>query len=109
MTQHIGINDLHQQLTTIQTKDGVDLILDVRSPEEYASGHVPGSQNIPHTEVIASQNELKKYQRIFIYCQAGRRSQVAAAALESQGFQNLICVSGTGMAQWIAAGYPTEE
>ncbi len=106
MTQHLTMNDLHDQLSKITQKD---LILDVRSHEEFSDGHVPGSRNIPHTEVADRQSELKGFEKIYIYCQAGRRAQVAAAMLEDLGFKNLICVSTTGMGHWRAAGFPIEK
>lgn len=106
MTRHISMEDLHHQLPNITKKD---LILDVRTPEEYAAAHVPGSKNISHGEVGQHQSELQGYDRIYIYCQAGRRAQVAAATLEGQGFKNLVCVSIGGMGHWIASGFPTEK
>ncbi len=105
MTQHISMDDLHEQLAQIGNKD---LILDVRTPEEYVSGHVPGSKNIPLGEIGGRHSELHGFDKIFVYCQAGRRSQVAAMTLESLGFKNIICISTFGMGHWIASGFPVE-
>ncbi len=106
MTQHISMSDLNRQLSKITKKD---LILDVRGRDEYSTGHVPGSKNIPHPEISQHQSELQGYDQIFVYCQAGRRSQIATATLESLGFKNLICVSADGMGAWISSGYPVEK
>ena len=52
------------------------VILDVRTPEEYAAGHVPGAINIPHDQVRARLAEIDsaKDQPIVVYCRSGRRA-----------------------------------
>lgn len=86
-----------------------DLVLDVREPDEFAEGHVPGARNIPLADVAHYAKELSKFDRIYVHCQAGRRSQMASQALAQAGLTNLICVSGGGMGDWIDAGFPTEK
>lgn len=65
--------------------------LDVRSAEEFASGHLPGAVNIPHTEVAQRINELKldKDTNIALYCGSGRRAAIAIETLQQQGYTNL--------------------
>ena len=106
MTQFITMNDLHEKLSSLGSKD---LVLDVRTPQEFASGRVPGSKNIPFNEVEQHQKTLREYDRIYIYCQAGVRAQTAAAMLEKLGFTDLFCVSSAGMGQWIGSGYSVEK
>ncbi len=103
--KHISMDDLHELLPQIGP---MDLILDVRTAEEYASGHVPRSKNISHTDIAQNVQGLQGYNHIYIYCQAGRRSQIAAMELEKNGFRNLICVSSAGMGHWVASGFPVE-
>ena len=86
----------------------VDVLLDVRTPEEYAGGHVPGARNIPVGELEARIVELDTYKgkTIFVICQSGARSARASELLVTRGWSAVNVVGGTGA--WIAAGYPTE-
>ena len=86
-----------------------EIILDVRGPEEFREGHVPGSRNIPHDQVAQHVADLKKFKTIYIHCQAGRRAGMAADALSKLGLTNIVCINGSGMGDWKAAGYPVER
>jgi phage shock protein E len=69
------------------------LIIDVREPAEYASGHVPGASNIPPAELLGGAPQLKdtpKDTEIIVYCLSGSRSAVAISILQQMGFTNLI-------------------
>jgi phage shock protein E len=83
------------------------LVLDVRNPDEYASGHVLGAMNIPHTEIEARIDELAEYRdrEIVIYCERGYRAQIAAGALDEAGFQRLGHLVGD-MKSWRNDGLP---
>lgn len=98
--------DLHD---VWRNRSSDDLFVDNRTPEEYAEGHVPASINIPFGEEANHAAELKKYQHVYIYCRSGRRAQTAYTNLSLTGLNNLVCVSHTGMPNWIAAGYPVEK
>lgn len=65
--------------------------LDVRSHDEFNSGHLPGAINIPHTEIATAIAELKldKNTPIAIYCKSGRRAGLALEVLQQQGYSNL--------------------
>ncbi|MEW6057343.1 MAG: rhodanese-like domain-containing protein [Bdellovibrionota bacterium] len=102
----ININSLHGRVKELGKKE---VVLDVRSREEYMDGHVPGSINIPRDEVARYAAKLKSYDRIYVHCQAGKRAQLAFADLEKQGLTNLVCVTGGGMADWIEAGYEIDK
>lgn len=68
------------------------LIIDVREPSEYSTGHVEGAINIPPSELLAGAKALKDYPKdtpIILYCRSGSRSQVAINLLQQQGFSNL--------------------
>jgi rhodanese-related sulfurtransferase len=82
-------------------------ILDVRTPEEFASGHVPGAVNIPHTELAARLGEigLPRSSEIVVHCERGGRAGVAEAVLTEAGFENVRDLSGH-MAAWRAADLP---
>ncbi|MBI2711364.1 MAG: rhodanese-like domain-containing protein [Bdellovibrio sp.] len=106
MFQKISMSDLNAKLKTLSAKE---IILDVRSSEEYLDGHVPGSTNIPYDEVEGHFEDLKKLERVYIHCQAGKRAQIAAQTLVQKGLKNLVCVSQGGMGEWIEAGFPVEK
>jgi len=63
------------------------LILDVRTPGEYASGHVPGALNIPVDELRPRLEELPKDGDIWVYCHVGQRSYVAVRMMVQRGFR----------------------
>lgn len=62
-------------------------LVDVRTPQEFVAGHVPGSLNIPFDQIGARAGELgDRTQPVVLYCRTGRRSGVAAATLRELGF-----------------------
>ncbi len=65
-------------------KEGA-LLLDVRTPQEFAAGHVPGAVNIPVQELPARLDEIGAPRKIVVYCHSGRRSTIAAGVLEKKG------------------------
>jgi rhodanese-related sulfurtransferase len=67
------------------------IILDVRSPGEYVSGHIQGSMNISVNKLSENLNKLKsKNQTIITCCASGMRSASAKGILESKGFTKVI-------------------
>lgn len=106
-----------KQITMLELKKHADqlgkeeVVLDVRTTEEYAEGHVPGSINIPHDQVGTAQAlvKLRGYKTIFMHCRSGGRVQHAASVLQASGIANLVCIAGSGMPDWISAGYPVEK
>ncbi|MBK9292836.1 MAG: rhodanese-like domain-containing protein [Oligoflexia bacterium] len=105
MSQHISMQELHNRMSKLGKNE---IILDVREPDEYAEAHIHGSLNIPLAQVAEHALKLKKYDRVYIHCRAGRRAQTAMASLEQAGLTNLVCVSDGGMANWVEAGYEVE-
>ncbi|MGC4069449.1 MAG: rhodanese-like domain-containing protein [Polyangiaceae bacterium] len=74
------------------------LLLDVRTREEFASGHVPGAKNIPVQELGARLGELKETkQPVVVYCRSGGRSASAASVLRQAGYT--VCDLGA-MSNW---------
>lgn len=72
------------------------ILLDVRTPEEYAEKHIPNSMLIP-VEVIESEAPSKltdKNATIFVYCRSGRRSVTAAEALIKMGYTKVYNLGG---------------
>jgi phage shock protein E len=65
------------------------VLLDVRTREEHAGGHIEGSKNIPVQELGKRIGELPEGKRIVVYCRSGGRSASAAQMLRSAGFEVL--------------------
>jgi rhodanese-related sulfurtransferase len=66
-------------------KSGEATIIDVRTPAEFARGHVTGSINIPLNEIPSRMEELKSKKNIVLCCASGNRSGQATAFLEQNG------------------------
>ena len=72
-------------------------IVDVRSPEEYRSGHVPGALNLPLENLQNAPAVLKdKNSKLYLYCLSGARSAMAAGMLRRMGYENCINAGGLG-------------
>lgn len=85
-------------------------LIDVRTPEEFAAGHIPGAVNIPYDELPARLHELDGLQaeELVVYCRTGRRAKIAEQALREAGFQNVRDLAGH-MVAWTAASYPVSD
>ena len=73
------------------------ILLDVRSLDEFASGHIPGATLYPHDDISEQTCETilpNKEQRIFVYCRSGRRSKIAAQKLIDLKYANIIEIGG---------------
>ena len=72
------------------------LILDVRTEQEYFSGHIPGAMCIPNEDIDETVVEIltDKEQVIFVYCRSGNRSKQAAEKLANLGYTNIVEIGG---------------
>jgi rhodanese-related sulfurtransferase len=86
-------------------KQGV-FILDVRTPEEWAEAHIPGSTLIPLDELEARASEVPTDQEIVVICRSGNRSMQGQDILVKLGYQNVSSMTG-GIQEWISRGYVT--
>jgi phage shock protein E len=89
--------------------DAGAVVVDVRTPQEFAEGHVPGALNIPVDEIGGRIAELEAHRGgdLYLICAVGGRSARATALLSDAGFAHPINVDG-GTRAWLAAGYPVE-
>ncbi|MCI5166269.1 MAG: rhodanese-like domain-containing protein [Candidatus Electrothrix sp. GM3_4] len=95
-------------------KKDYDLIVDVREPAEYASGHLPGAINIPRgllefriwSEIGFPLNTIEN-KRIFLYCKVGGRAILATESLTELGLAHSVAVN-MELDKWKSAGYPLE-
>jgi rhodanese-related sulfurtransferase len=74
------------------------VLVDVRTPMEYASGYIPTAINIPHTQIGGQPPTEDKDALIILYCRSGSRSSYAERVLESQGYSNVTNFGG--ILQW---------
>lgn len=90
-----------------------ELILDVREPEEHASGCVPGAVNIPRGVLefkIGNHADFQNQQeaKIIVYCQTGGRSALATEALLKLGYKNAVSMAG-GFNAWSEGDFQVEQ
>jgi rhodanese-related sulfurtransferase len=80
------------------------LLVDVRSGNEFASGHIPGAVNIPMDQIEARLDDLGLDRPIVLICQSGSRARMTASLLEP--CQRRIAILEGGTRAWIEAGLP---
>lgn len=97
-------------LQRLAAKDSSLIVLDVRTPEEFAQGHVPGAFNIPYTHLPARIAELPAAadKDIVVYCTVGARAERAASRLRENGFKRLLHLDGD-MDKWLEKRRPTQK
>lgn len=91
---------------------GADVLIDVREPDEYRQGHLPGAVNMPRgllefqlSSHPACQNaELN----VLLYCKTSGRAALAACAMQDMGYRNVRSIAG-GYDAWVAAGQPVQQ
>lgn len=89
-------------------RGAVRLLVDVRTPEEYAAGHVPEARNLPLQELESRWSELGAAgDEVHLICQSGARSARASQLLLGKGLRPVNVRGGTS--GWIAAGLPTSR
>jgi rhodanese-related sulfurtransferase len=96
------------ELHARQARHGV-LVIDVRTPAEFAAGHIPGARNMPHTEFenLAGMVAWSGAEDVVVYCMKGPRARLAEAELVKRGVPGLAHLEG-GFLAWSEAGLPVE-
>jgi rhodanese-related sulfurtransferase len=86
------------------------VVLDVRTPAEFAEGHIPGAVNLPVDEVKAKVEALiaDKQTAIVVYCRSGARSARAMKIMKELGFETVFNLAG-GIRRWQAENHPLEK
>jgi hydroxyacylglutathione hydrolase len=90
------------ELSSLGTRNGVQVV-DVRNPDEWAHGHLPGAIHIPLAALPERVGELDRSAPIVLHCKGGGRSSIAASFLQSQGMSNVSNLVG-GYEAWVAKG-----
>lgn len=89
--------DVSQNIAWALIDKKAAVVIDVRTPQEYAQGHVPGAYNIPLQEIEKSTelNAIKEADvPVLLYCRSGRRSGIAGEYLYKQGFKKVMNFGG---------------
>ncbi len=104
----VGIENISQTnlLRQLETKQA-PLIIDVRSPSEYAAGHIPGAINIEFRQLQKRIDEIIQFRNstIVVYCETGLRVQVVEIALLQAGFKSILHLEGH-MSAWRSNSLP---
>ncbi|WP_057831757.1 rhodanese-like domain-containing protein [Colwellia sp. TT2012] len=107
----VTAKDISQvQLLQVMQSDQQVILLDVRTVEEFLSGHIADAVNIPHKELEARLAELSgaKNSQIVIYCRSGRRAEIAKQVLVKNGFSQLDHLSGD-FNEWTSSSLPINK
>jgi len=96
----VTVDDLNRALSNPKT-----FVIDVRTPEEYAQGHVPGAVNWPLQQIESWWSKVPKDRVVYVKCNTQNRSRVAVQYLMGKGYNNLNLVHG-GIQAWMSRGYP---
>ena len=80
------------------------LLLDVREPDEWVSGHAPDARHVPMSDVPNALDALPRDRRVVAVCRSGARSGRVTEFLVAQGF-DVVNLAG-GMQAWASAGHP---
>ncbi len=82
-------------------------LVDVREPDEWDEGHIPGSIHIPLNDLVRRSDELIKESPVVVLCRSGVRSLAGTEALLAEGFSDVASFNG-GILAWAKAGHPIE-
>jgi len=86
--------DINQGVKEFESTAGA-VLLDVRTPQEYREGYIPGSRNLPLQSIGRAESVIKDKQTpLFVYCYSGSRSAQAVRALQRMGYANVKNLGG---------------
>jgi rhodanese-related sulfurtransferase len=96
-----------EQANEVVAKNNVQFI-DVRTVEEYKSGHATKAVNMPLDGLENELAKLDKNKPVYVICQSGKRSQKGSEILNQAGFKEVYNITG-GTSAWMGANLPTEK
>jgi len=107
-TDSQAIADLspQQYISDFENTSRPHLLLDVRTPEEFASGHISGAVNISVESLASRLSEVPQDQPVVVYCRSGNRSATASQILADAGYTGIYDLGGINA--WQSAGLPVE-
>ena len=92
-------------IDTFERAAAASVLLDVREPEEYAQGHVPGAVSLPQAELATRLDEIPRDRPVYTICRSGGRSLRSAQFLLQAGLPDVKSVAG-GTDEWAESGRP---
>ncbi|WP_299433148.1 rhodanese-like domain-containing protein [uncultured Meiothermus sp.] len=95
----VTVDDLNRALSKPKT-----FVIDVRTPQEFAQGHVPGAVNWPLQQIEGWWSKVPRDRAVYVKCNTQNRSRVAVQYLLSRGHRDLNLVNG-GIQAWTARGF----
>ena len=86
--------DINQGVQEYKNAVGA-VLLDVRTPQEYREGHIPGSQNVPLQQLDKVEEVTENKDTVlYVYCRSGARSRQAGSLLQAMGYTNVHNIGG---------------
>ena len=86
--------DINQGVQEYKNTAGA-VLLDVRTPQEYREGHIPGSQNVPLQQLDKVEEVTENKDTVlYVYCHSGARSRQAVSLLKHMGYTNVHNIGG---------------
>jgi hydroxyacylglutathione hydrolase len=107
-TPHVDEIDVDTLASQAGGNEAGLVLLDVREPDEYAEGHIPGAINIPQSDLATRLEEIPKDRPVYTVCRSGMRSLRAAQFLGQEGWRHVVNVAG-GTLAWEKTGRPLVE
>jgi rhodanese-related sulfurtransferase len=107
-TLKMGVSEMTPQEVRPAVEAAYSQFIDVRTPEEFASGHAYRARNIPLDSLMEHLDKLEKNEPVYLICQTGKRSMKAAQMLNDAGFPQTVSITG-GTTAWQQAGLPMAE
>jgi thioredoxin 1 len=101
----VSVTEFQQKLAGTQTAQ----LIDVRTPDEFSSGHLKNAVNIDiHSDDFMDRiAKLDKTKPVMVYCRSGARSSSAAGKMKDAGFKEIYNLDG-GISSWTSEGKPVE-
>jgi rhodanese-related sulfurtransferase len=105
--QAVAVQPMSQDALLQQLAQHPDhlILLDVRTPQEFAEGHIAGAVNVPYDQLATRLAEVPKDKDVVLYCRSGRRAGIAAQVLAANGYKRLSHLEGD-MIAWTEKGRP---
>jgi thioredoxin 1 len=100
-----GVREIDARTLAVWIASGrAPYVVDVRTAEEFSSGHIPGAHHVPIDRLRAATDALPRGEPVFVICEGGVRSKAAAQSLAREGFE--VADVRDGMAGWRWGGHP---
>lgn len=104
--QTASVQEAHQ--AWLQKDNDSFVFLDVRTPREYADGHIPDAVNIPVQSLSEHLKDIPQGKKLYVYCESGVRASKASKLLVTSGFKQVYNFKAS-MRGWRNASYPIEK